>query len=98
MRWSAFDENERARLERNEALRNDVLGPEIYLDDPQAGVWKLYEDLRRQTPSEQGVAIPESLDPVVKGHLRALDVAFLEERSKRLDAERKARQQQPPRR
>lgn len=93
--WGRFNADEQATLRKNESQAERVLGPEPDLDATQTTLVQLYYELRRQTPHDRGIAIPDSFDPVVASHLSAMDLAFSEEQRRNQEAHY-ARSATPP--
>ncbi len=94
MTWNRLDDDARATLDRNEALRDSVLGPEVDLDESQERILALFFDLRRQAGPEQGIQIPSEMDPLTADYLRALDQEYSVQRQqmlKDMQAERETR-------
>lgn len=93
MRWSRLDEDQRARLGADEDLAEKVLGLDPALDAFEGSLFDLYHDLRRQTPAESGIPLPEDVDPIVARHLLAMDAAYHEERNEALEERRREMKQ-----
>ena len=83
--WSRQDEDTKATFERNKALKDSIVGPEVILDTSQAYVLSVYLDLRREAGAERGIKLPENAPPLLCSHLRALEDEFSKERSRGLE-------------
>jgi hypothetical protein len=91
-----LDDNERAVMERNPDTEADFVGEEVLLDSAQQYLLDLYLDLRRVTPSDRGIDTSREGNEIVKGHLRAMDQAYMSDQAdaakKRMERMRADRQ------
>ena len=82
-------------LERNEALRASVLGPEIALDATQSWVLGYYQRVRRRSP-EGSLAIPDDCDPMLERHLWAIDDEYAKSQHEAMEEARASAMPTPP--